>query len=92
MVTKPILYSIDAFDATQSATFTFYSTGGNQVVKNQLIIRNNTTNQIVYQQFVDSFKFEHTVPPNTLTNGTYYNASVITYDAQGEAHQQSTEM
>ena len=61
MVTKPILYSINAFDASQKSTFTFYSTGGNQVVKNQLTIRNNTTNQVVYQQSVDSFKFEHTV-------------------------------
>lgn len=85
MVTKPILYSINAFDASQKSIFTFYSTGGNQVVKNQLTIRNNTTNQVVYQQSVDSFKFEHTVPPNTLTNGTYYNAYVTTYDAQGEA-------
>lgn len=85
MVTKPILYSIDAFDSSQSATFTFYSTGGNQVVKNQLTIRNNNTNQIVYQETVETFKFEHTVPANTLTNGTYYNAYVVTYDAQNDS-------
>lgn len=85
MVTKPILYSIDAFDATQASTFKFYSTGGNQVVKNQLTIRNNTTNVVVYQQSVESFKFEHTVPANSLTNNTYYNAYVTTYDASGTA-------
>lgn len=85
MVTKPILNPMIAFDATQPSTFTFYSTGGNQVVKNQLTIRNNDTNQVVYQQTVESFKFEHTVPANTLTNGTYYNAYIITYDATGDS-------
>ena len=85
MVTKPILNAMIAFDATNPATFTFYSVGGNQVVKNQLTIRNNSTNQIIYQNSVETFKFEHTVPGGTLTNGTYYNASIITYDATGEA-------
>lgn len=85
MVTKPILNRMIAFDATTAATFTFYSTGGNQVVKNQLTIRNNTTNQVVYQNTVESFKFEHIVPANTLVNGTYYNAYVITYDATGDS-------
>lgn len=85
MVTKPILNSINAFDAKEKAIFTFYSTGGNQVVKNQLTIRNNDTNQIVYQQSIETFKFEHTVPAGTLTNGTYYNAFIITYDATGDA-------
>lgn len=85
MVTKPILNAMIAFDATNPATFTFYSVGGNQVVKNQLTIRNNSTNQIIYQNSVETFKFEHTVPGGTLTNGTYYNASIIAYDATGEA-------
>lgn len=79
MVT-PIVSQVNAFDATNSHNFTFIVSGGNQVVKNKIIIRNNSTNAVVYQNTVTSYSFEQEVPANTLTNGTEYTVSFITYD------------
>ena len=83
MLTTPILYSIPAFDAQNSFVFQFASIGGNQVVANTLTIKNNATLTTVYSTTQTTFKFEHTLPANTLTNGTYYQATLTTKDAQG---------
>ena len=82
-LTTPILYNISAFDAVQAGTFTFNVIGGNQVVANTLTIKNNATLETVYSQTQTTFKFEHIVPAGTLTNGTYYQATLTTKDAQG---------
>ena len=82
-LTTPILYSVPAFDAQNSFVFQFASIGGNQVVANTLTIKNNATLTTVYSVTQTTFKFEHTLPANTLTNGTYYQATLTTKDAQG---------
>lgn len=82
-LTKPILYSQSAFDATAPHQFTFNVIGGGQVVRNQLIITNQDTNQIIYNQVQTTYAFTHTVPANVLTNGVYYSAYITTFDAQG---------
>lgn len=83
---RPVLIGVSAWDATQNFTFAFsVASGGNQVVANRLIIRDNVTNEIVYNQKQVTYRYEHIVPANTLTNGNYYNATVTTYDALDEA-------
>ena len=82
-LTTPILYSIPAFDAQNSFIFQFASIGGSQVVANTLTIKNNATLSTVYSATQTTFKFEHILPANTLTNGTYYQATLTTKDAQG---------
>ena len=82
-LTTPILYSVSAFDATQAQTFLFNVLGGSQVVANTLTIKNNATLATVYSATQTTFKFEHILPANTLTNGTYYQATLTTKDAQG---------
>lgn len=82
-LTTPILYSIPAFDATQEQVFTFTSVSGTQVVANTLTIKDNATLTTVYSQTQTTFRFEHILPANTLTNGTYYQATLTTKDAQG---------
>ena len=82
-LTTPILYSVPAFDAQNSFVFQFASIGGNQVIANTLTIKNNATLTTVYSATQTTFKFEHTLPANTLTNGTYYQATLTTKDAQG---------
>ena len=89
MLTTPILYSQAAFDATQAHTFTFNVVGGEQVTQNKLVITNQSTNEIVYQAVQTTYKFEHILPANTLTNGVYYSAYVITYNANGTASARS---
>ena len=88
-LTTPILYSQVAFDATQEQIFNFGVIGGDQVTQNKLTIINQTTNETVYNQIQVSYSFTHTLPANTLTNGVYYSAYIITYDANGNASAQS---
>ena len=82
-LTTPILYSVSAFDAQNSFIFQFASIGGSQVVANTLTIKDNATLTTVYSATQTTFKFEHILPANTLTNGTYYQATLTTKDAQG---------
>ena len=88
-LTRPTLNSTAAFDATKQHTFTFNVIGGTQVVANQLVIRNNITNEIVYTEKQETYKYEHIVNAGELTNGIYYNAVLITFDAQGNESQAS---
>src|SRR5574344_700894 len=82
-LTTPILYSVSAFDAQNSFEFQFASIGGAQVIANTLTIKDNATLTTVYSETQTTFKFIHTLPANTLTNGTYYQATLTTKDAQG---------
>lgn len=81
-LTRPTLLSQVAFDATQQQNFTFTVSGASaQIVANQLTIRNQETNDIVYQEKQETFNFIHAVNAGELTNGTYYNATVSVFDA-----------
>ena len=84
MLTVPILYSKVAFDATKEQVFSFNVIGGDQVISNTLTIRNNLTGEIIYAQNQKTYKFEHILPANTLTNGVYYEASIQTYNLYGD--------
>ena len=86
---KPIAQGISAFDATQDQTFSFTSSGGSQVVANQITIRLQDDNSVVYQNKVETYRFEQTVPANTLTNGNYYNFYFNTYDVGGNESEDS---
>ena len=86
---KPIAQGISAFDATQDQTFSFTSSGGSQVVANQITIRLQDDNSVVYQNKVETYRFEQIVPANTLTNGNYYNFYFNTYDVGGNESEDS---
>lgn len=81
-LTRPTLIAVPSFDATQSFTFTFtVQSGSSQIVANQLTIRRQLDNRIIYNEKQETFKYEHIVNANELTNGTYYNAVVSVFDA-----------
>lgn len=84
MMVQPIAQEIPSFDAKKDSCFKFTSVGGNQVVANRLVIKNNDTGQTVYNQRIESYKFEHTLPANTLINGKYYNFYFQTYGVKNE--------
>lgn len=88
----PIPSTKVAFDATQDSVFYFTSNGGNQVVKNKITIRNNSTNEVVYTNTVETYQLSQTVPANTLTNGVYYNFYFNTYDVNNNMSAQSNSM
>lgn len=74
----PMAQSLNAFDATKEQTVTFVVTGGDQVVKNRITVRSNVTNEIVYQNTVESYQLINTIPSGTLQNGRYYNYYINT--------------
>lgn len=81
---RPILLTTPSFDATKQKIFLFnVESGGAQIVANQLTIKNQNGNTIVYQEKQQSFRFEHVLPANTLKNGEYYSATVAVYDSLG---------
>lgn len=89
-LTRPVLQNIPAFDATNEQTFTFTVQGAtSQIVANMLTIRNNDTNDIVYQEKQETFRYSHVVNADELTNGVYYNATVVVYDADDNASPES---
>lgn len=79
MLTTPILKSpIRPFDATKDYDFIFYVNGGNQVLKNNLIIEDIEKNAEVYNQTQESFGYKHKVLANTLINGKSYKVRIRT--------------
>lgn len=76
---RPNLHKASAFDSLLGNKFTFtYS--GNQAVKNELIIRDNITNEVVYQEIIQSLQLFHVLSPAVLQNGESYNAQIRVYD------------
>ena len=75
------IYSIPPFDASTGTTIRF-AWKGNQVFKNRCIIKNNETNEVVYDQTIESFKYEHPInlPAAALINGEKYNAYITVFD------------
>lgn len=88
-LSQPLLYTKDAFDATQSTNFLFNVIGGSQVVGNTLTIQINSNLQTVYSETQNTFQFIHSLPANTLTNGNYYQAFLQTIDNSGNTSTQS---
>lgn len=88
-LTQPIINPIAAFDATQNHVITFLAIGGAQVIGNRIVISNNQTGDIVYDNRVITMQLGHTIPANTLTNGTYYNVVIYTIDSANNSSQAS---
>ena len=76
---KASLNPIKAFDSTVQHEFGFIF-NGNQVMKNRLIIRDNSTNTVIYNQIQETMQLKHILPINILTNGKLYNAAIQVYD------------
>ena len=76
---KPILYNIQAFDASEELTIRF-QWNGDQAFGNICTIKENNTNIIVYQATETTMQLKHTVPSNILKNGKSYNVRIATYD------------
>lgn len=86
---RPIGIDLNAFDSTSPQLFEFVSTGGNQVVKNRIIIRNNSTGTVIYDNTLVTYSLSQTVPAHTLTNGVQYNFTFTTYDVDGNSSLES---
>lgn len=76
---QPILPEIYSWDSIKDKSITF-SYSGNQVFKNQVVIRDNITNTIVYDQTQVTFQLKHVIAATTLANGNYYNLQLRVFD------------
>jgi hypothetical protein len=78
---QAIIHTIAPFDASVGTTIKF-SWSGNQAFKNRCIIKNNDTQEVVYDVTVDSFKLEHKIDLKqaTLANGIKYVAYITVFD------------
>lgn len=85
---KPILRRINAIDAQKPLTLEFVWEG-NQSFGNICVIRQNDTNDIVYQQSQTTMQLKHTIESNTLINGVLYNASIATIDSENNISEYS---
>lgn len=75
----PIMDIISVFDANYAHTFTFFYTG-NQAIKNRLIIKNNSSNEVVYDKIQDGLRLNHTIAPNVLSNNNVYSVQAQVFD------------
>jgi hypothetical protein len=80
-IIRPVLYLIPSFDKNVGTTIKF-SWLGNVPSSNTLRIKNNDTNEIVYEQTQTTMKLEHVISnSNNLVNGTLYNVSIKVTDS-----------
>lgn len=59
-------------------------------MKNRLVIRENYSNNIVYDQIIETFQLKHSLPANTLTNGVLYNVVVTVFDQYSQSPESNT--
>lgn len=81
-VAKPIIKNISAFDATKTATIGFVWSG-TRAYSNRIIVYDNNTLEKIFDDTITSFKFEHTIPANTLVNGKRYIIECQVFDQDG---------
>ena len=85
---KATLYNVNAFDANNVNIFSFLW-NGNQSFGNILQIRDNVSNNIIYQEKQTTMQLKHTLSSNVLTNGRLYNARVAVIDIDGNVSEYS---
>lgn len=79
MATSPVLLNKKPFDAEKEHILQFtYS--GSQIFASRLIVKDNTTNEVVYDQKINSMNTTCPIPANTLTNGNTYNFQLSVFD------------
>ena len=78
---KPYIQKITPFDADKDYEISLSWTGS-RAHANRIIIYDNDTNNILFDDTVSSFALKHTIPAYTLTNGKKYVIQAKTYDVE----------
>ncbi|MDE6748894.1 MAG: hypothetical protein K2K21_07525 [Lachnospiraceae bacterium] len=81
---KPMIQKILPFDANKPAEISLSWTG-NRSHANRIIIYDNETNDLIFDDMVSTFSLKHTIPAYTLTNGKKYVIQAQTYDEENIA-------
>lgn len=78
---KPVILRVNPFDATKDYEITL-SWLGNRAHANRIIIYDNDTNNVVFDDTVSSFALKHTIPAYTLVNSKKYVIQAQVYDIE----------
>lgn len=78
---KPQLQHINPFDANKDYEISILWTG-NRACANRIIIYDNRTNAVVYDDMVSSYVLTHTIPAYTLVNNQQYTIQAQIYDSE----------
>lgn len=81
---KPVILHVNPFDAEKPYEISLSWTG-NRAHANRILIYDNETNKLVFDDMVSSFALKHTIPAYTLTNGKKYVIQAQTYDVENIA-------
>lgn len=65
---KPHVQKITPFDANKPYEISL-SWAGNRAHANRILIYDNETNNLVFDDMVSTYTLKHTIPAYTLTNG-----------------------
>lgn len=76
---KPIIMRIQPFDANKDYEITL-SWLGNRAHANRIVVYDNETNEIVFDDMISTFILKHTIPAHTLINGKSYVIQAQIYD------------
>lgn len=87
----PIIKKIIPFDADKDFDISI-SWRGNRSYGNRIIIKNNSTLEVVFDDTVSSFSLTHTIPARTLTNGKEYLIQAQVYDRENIASPLSAQL
>lgn len=78
---RPIIMKISPFDANKYYEISL-SWMGNRAHANRIIICDNETNDVVFDDMVSTFALKHIIPANTLTNNRKYTIQAQVYDVE----------
>ena len=78
---RPIIQKITPFDADKDYAITL-SWMGNRAHANRIVICDNNTNNVVFDDTVSSFSLKHLIPARTLSNNRKYTIQAQVYDVE----------
>lgn len=81
---RPILNKIQPFDANKDYEISISWTG-NRAYANRIIIRDNDSNSVLFDDTVSTFALKHKIPAYTLTNGKSWIIEAQVYDEENIA-------
>lgn len=78
---RPQINHIAPFDANKDYEISISWTG-NRAHANRIIVRDNESNRVVFDDLVSTFALKHTIPAYTLTNGKNWVVEAQVYDEE----------
>jgi hypothetical protein len=80
---KPYIKKIQPFDANKDYEIAL-SWSGNRATANRILIYDNDTNALIFDDTVSTYLLKHKIPANTLVNGKKYVIQSQVYDVQSK--------